>query len=101
MFTQDEGVVMGTVRRDLRDPAGLPDSVCISGEPVHQGAAGMQHNTLKNTLLILLEKNNAVIVLRGSSTVEKKQLYLFMLNISNSQSQHSICPFCVNKKNNR
>lgn len=41
---QDEAVVMGTVWRDGHGPAGLPDDGSVRGEPVHQGAAGTQHD---------------------------------------------------------
>lgn len=34
---------MGTVRRDGRGPAGLPDAGSVCGEPVDQGPAGTQH----------------------------------------------------------
>lgn len=43
LINQDEGVVMGTVGRDGRGPAGLPDTSSVCGEPVHQGAAGTLH----------------------------------------------------------
>lgn len=35
-------MVMGTVWRDGRGPAGLPNIGDVCGEPVHQGAAGTQ-----------------------------------------------------------
>lgn len=50
LIEQDEGVVMGTVRRDGHGPAGLPDTGRVCGEPVLQGAAGTQHEWLFSTL---------------------------------------------------